>query len=151
MNIVETCPHCGNENEFENVAEDCWILPCKYCEKMIPLCDKCAFAHPDEELPCDDCIMCDCANFMNYLRGTVKIEQFLASLNPSLTDMTTGVPDGEVPTLQDYLDDKWGDDVNWDVKYWDIYRLVSETFLNSESPQQDCLDFVSQIIEKNKE
>lgn len=153
MGIVEICPHCDHENTFVNVTDDCWMLPCQDCGKVIPLCDKCATLHPNaEDRPCDDCIMCDCANFMNYLRGHNTVEDFLGALNPPLTDMTTGdIPEGTVLTLQDYIEDTYGDKVNWDVKYWDIYRLVSETFLNSGSSQQDCLDFVAQIVEKNKE
>ena len=151
MKVIEVCAHCDNENHFGNVPDDCWVLPCKDCGKVIPLCDKCASLHPDGSgRPCDDCIVCDLANFMNYLRGNATVEDFLASLNPSLTDMTTGVPEGETPTLQDYLDDTWGDAVNWDVKYWDIYRMVSETFLNAESSEQDCRDFVEQVVERNK-
>jgi hypothetical protein len=88
---------------------------------------------------------------MNYLKGFVTVEKFLESLNPPLTDMTTGVPDGSTPTLDDYINDTWGDSVNWDVKYWDIYRMVKECFLNEESTEEECRDVVQRIIEKNRE
>lgn len=149
MEVVEICPHCDTENEFIAAPEQ-MIGTCSKCGKRIVLCDKCCMLNPSlNDRPCDNCKFCDLANFMNYLKGFCTIERFLESLNPSLTDMTTGLPDGTVPTLDDYINDTYGDSVDWDVKYWDIYRMVSECFLNSDSSEADCKDFVQQVIEKN--
>ena len=149
---IEMCPHCDAENRYEGLAEDRMTAECKSCGKVIPLCDRCAAMHPNaEERPCSDCIFCDLANYMNCLRGKTTVEKFLAALNPPLTDMTTGLPEGGESTLQNYLDDAYGDAVNWDVKYWDIYRSVSECFLTKSSSEADCLDFVKDIVRRNKE
>ena len=154
MEVVETCPHCGHENTYGEVSDTMdtqMIGVCKSCGKSIVLCDKCVSLNPDESnRPCHDCPLCDLANFMNYLRGFNTIEEFLGSLNPTLTDMTTGLPDGEKATLEHYINDDLGYAVAWDVKYWDIYRLVKECFLNKESSEEDCRDFVFEIIEKNR-
>lgn len=151
IEVYEICPHCGKENHL-NAKDGQMIATCKRCGRRIVLCDKCVTLNPNvEDRHCENCKFCDLANFMNYLQGKATIEQFLESLNPALTDMTTGLPDGVKPTLEDYLNDTYGDDVNWDVKYWDIYRLVSECFLNDTSTEEDCRDFVQEIIEKNKE
>lgn len=150
VEIKETCPHCNTENNAL-VDEDAWTVECSGCGKRIVLCNKCMALHPDEnERPCEDCLMCDLANFMNYLKGGISIEKLLGSFNPPLTDMTTGIPVDGVASLDNYINDAYGDDVNWDVKYWDIYRMVSECFLNSESTEKDCLEFISDVIERNK-
>lgn len=155
MEVVEVCPHCDLENIYKDVSDTMdtqMIGTCAFCNKSIVLCDKCHTLHPDEkERPCDTCAYCDLANFMNYLKGLNTIEEFLGSMNPPLTDMTTGLPDGEEATLEHYINDDLGDDVLWDVKYWDIYRLVKECFLNKESSEDDCRDFVGEILAKNKE
>lgn len=155
MEVVEVCPHCDHENIYDDVSDTMdtqMIGNCAFCNKSIVLCDKCVKLHPDEnERPCDNCAYCDLANFMNYLKGLNTIEEFLGSMNPPLTDMTTGLPDGEKATLEHYINDDLGDDVLWDVKYWDIYRLVKECFLNKESSEEDCRDFVGEILAKNKE
>ena len=149
MTVIETCPHCETTNELV-ADENQMIAECSGCGKCIVLCDKCLALNPDvSNRPCDKCKFCDLANFMNHLRGFCTTEQFLAAMNPPLTDMTTGLPEGAKPTLYDYIDDTYGDDVNWDVKYWDIYRLVEECFLNASSSEDDCRDFVQEIIEKN--
>ena len=149
MTVIEVCPHCDTEHTFHALPEQ-MIGTCSNCGKRIVLCDKCCTLNPDEkDRHCDKCKFCDLANFMNYLKGFCTIDKFLESLNPALSDMTTGLPDGAVPTLEDYLNDAYGDSVNWDVKYWDIYRLVRECFLNEDSSEEDCRDFVQQIIEKN--
>ena len=151
IECIEECPHCGHENHWSGVGDDVWVKECAGCGKVIPLCDKCSSAHPDEaERPCADCIMCDTANYMNYLRGKVTVEEFLSSLEPPLTDMTSGLPEGARPTLDDYLGDAFGDDVMWDTKYWEIYRMVSECFLTKESGQNDFLQFVSEVVRRNR-
>lgn len=155
MKVVEVCPHCDLENIYKDVSDTMdtqMIGTCAFCNKSIVLCDKCNTLHPNEsERPCDTCAYCDLANFMNYLKGFNTIEEFLGSMNPPLTDMTTGLPDGVEATLEHYINDDLGDDVLWDVKYWDIYRLVKECFLNKESSEDDCRDFVGDILAKNKE
>ena len=153
MNITEWCPHCEIENDLEvsDTFETQMTTVCKGCGKVIDLCDKCAGLTGEDGRNCDKCPFCDLANFMNYLRGNATIEQLLSSLSPALTDMTTGLPDGVVPTLEDYLNDAYGDEVQWDVKYWDIYRMVKECFLNSESSEEDCRNFVETLITKNRE
>ena len=151
MTIIEVCPHCDTKHTFHALPEQ-MIETCPNCGKRIVLCEKCCTFNPDEnDRHCDNCKFCDLANFMNYLKGFCTIEKLLESLNPVLSDMTTGLPDGVTPTLEDYLNDTYGDAVNWDVKYWDIYRLVSECFLNEDSSEEDCRDFVQQIIKKNLE
>jgi hypothetical protein len=148
---IEWCPHCDTECTF-HPTEDQMIGTCTNCGRRIVLCDKCCELNPNVgDRQCEDCKFCDLANFMNYLKGFVTVEKFLESLNPTLTDMTTGVPDGCTPTLDDYINDTWGDSVNWDVKYWDIYRMVKECFLNEESTEEECRDVVQRIIEKNRE
>lgn len=149
--ITEVCPHCEHENTFV-VDEDVWTSVCAKCGNVITLCDKCAWLHPNaEDRKCDDCLMCDLANFMNYLKGGISIEKYLSSLNPSLTDMTSGLKEGQESTFDNYFNDVYGDDVLWDVKYWDIYRMVKECFLNKDSSEKDCLEFVSEIVKRNKE
>ena len=37
----ETCPHCGEENEFESVPENVFKARCKHCGEEIMLCGKC--------------------------------------------------------------------------------------------------------------
>lgn len=149
MDVVEICPHCDMENNIKAQPGQ-MIGTCSDCGRRIVLCDKCLSLNPDEaNRPCENCKFCDLANFMNYLKGFCTIEKFLESLNPSLTDMTTGLPAGAVATLDDYLNDTYGDDVNWDVKYWDIYRMVSDCLLNESSSEADCRDFVYEVIQKN--
>lgn len=152
MKITEWCPHCELENDLEvsDTLETQMTAVCKDCGKVIVLCDKCFAINGKDGRDCANCPFCDLANFMNYLKGNATVEQLLSLLNPSLTDMTTGLPDGVVPTLEDYLNDTYGDDVQWDVKYWDIYRMVKECFLNSESSEEDCRDFVASLIMKNR-
>lgn len=150
MDVYEICPHCGHENHIIPSQEQ-MIGVCEDCGRRIVLCDKCCQLCNNDGIDsrdCENCKFCDLANFMNYLKGFVTAEEFLSSLNPPLTDMTTGLPDGKIPTLEDYINDE-NDDVNWDVKYWDIYRLVKECFLNADSSEEDCKDFVQEIIEKN--
>lgn len=153
IEVVECCPHCDTENELEvsDTFETQMTTVCKGCGKVIVLCDKCACLKDVGSRHCENCPFCDLANFMNYLKGNVTIEQFIGSLNPVLTDMTTGLPEGVTPTLSDYLNDTYGDAVQWDVKYWDIYRMISECFLNSESSEDDCRDFVEELITRNRE
>lgn len=150
MTVIEVCPHCDTEHTF-HAPPNQMIGTCSNCGKRIVLCDKCCTLNPEEkDRPCDNCKFCDLANFMNHLKGFCTTEQFLAALNPSLTDMTTGLPEGATATLLDYLNDTYGDAVNWDVKYWDIYQLVDECFLNKDSSEEDCREFVQEIIEKNQ-
>lgn len=153
MKITERCPHCELENDLEvsDTLETQMTAVCKGCGKVIVLCDKCSSINGESDRDCANCPFCDLANFMNYLKGNATLEQLLSSLTPALTDMTTGLPDGVVPTLEDYLNDAYGDEVQWDVKYWDIYRMVKECFLNSESSEEDCRDFVETLITKNRE
>ena len=149
MVVIEVCPYCDTENTVQALPDQ-MIGTCSNCGRRIVLCDKCLALNPDENArPCDNCKFCDLANFMNYLKGFGTVERFLGTLNPPLTDMTTGLPDGVTATLEDYMNDAYGDDVNWDVKYWDIYRLVRDCFLNANSSEEDCRDFVQTIIEKN--
>lgn len=155
MDVVELCPHCDTENAVKaNPGQ--MITICKNCGKAIVLCDKCVSLHTDkdgkiEERDCSDCKFCDLANFMNYLKGFCTVEKFLENLNPPLTDMTTGLPMGISATLDDYLNDTYGDTVQWDVKYWDIYRLVKESVLDKDSSESDCREIVETIIKMNKE
>ena len=155
MEVIEVCPHCDHENTFKDVSDTMdtqMIGTCAACNKKIVLCDKCTSLNPDEAVRhCDNCPFCDLANFMNYLSGKNTIEQFFAALNPPLTDMTTGIPVGQEATLKHYINDDLGDGVNWDVKYWDLYRLVMECFLDKNSTEDDCRDFVAEIIQKNRD
>lgn len=37
----ECCPHCEEENEFENVPENVFKVKCKHCGEEMMLCAKC--------------------------------------------------------------------------------------------------------------
>ena len=155
MEVIEVCPHCDHENAYKDVSDTMdtqMTATCEKCGKTIVLCDKCTALHTDaDERPCDNCPYCDLANFMNYLKGFNTVEEFLGSLNPTLSDMTSGLPEGVEASLEHYLSDDLGDDILWDVKYWDIFRMVKECFLNKDSTEEDCRDFVGEIISKNRE
>lgn len=149
--FYEICPHCDEECEF-NLLPNQMIATCLHCGKSIVVCDKCCTLRPDvSDRPCATCTLCVVASFMNYLKGKETEQDFLESLNPPLTDTTIGLPEGAEPTLSDYLHDTYGEQVTWDVKYWDIVRMVAECPLDKESSAAECLSFVQRVIDKNNE
>lgn len=51
--VVECCPYCGEENEFEwNVEKDGYIAVCE-CGEKIFLCDECFHAEDNPNMECD--------------------------------------------------------------------------------------------------
>lgn len=151
MSGTADCPHCGKEFEFV-VEQSNHTTDCPNCNKRIPLCSKCTYENPNEaDRDCDNCIYVDLANYMNYLKGKCTIETLLGAMNPPMTDMTSGLAEGQESTFENYINDEYGDDVLWDVKYWECYRLVKECFLNQESSEEDCLEFLKELIDKIKE
>lgn len=53
--VVETCPHCMNENIYPmwNTEKAGYITKCKHCGKEIFLCDECLHAEENKEQKCD--------------------------------------------------------------------------------------------------
>jgi hypothetical protein len=55
VEIIETCPHCGHENTFENwdIEDRGYIAVCQKCHHQIMLCSECMRADGNEDLKCD--------------------------------------------------------------------------------------------------
>ena len=52
--VIETCPHCDNENNFEwDVDANGYIAECTECKRKIFLCDECLNSEDNEERKCD--------------------------------------------------------------------------------------------------
>ena len=66
LECVEVCPHCGNENVYENIDPVAvgYKMVCNGCGAEIMLCDECM--HADDN-PCGKC------NWHEEIRGGKKV------------------------------------------------------------------------------
>jgi hypothetical protein len=55
--VIEVCPHCDNENIYNNlnVKKNGYIAKCNDCEEEIFLCDECMHAKDNPTMSCNWC------------------------------------------------------------------------------------------------
>ena len=52
--VVEFCPHCDMENEFEwDIETQGYVSKCQHCGKKLMLCDECFHSDDNPEMKCD--------------------------------------------------------------------------------------------------
>ena len=65
VDIVELCPHCGEENNYASKAiGDAMIVKCRGCGRWIVLCDRC-----EDHTHCNKCGWCTVAKAWNVQEG----------------------------------------------------------------------------------
>lgn len=142
---TELCPHCDNEFEYI-IKENLHFANCPKCDKTIPLCSRC---EKNDAGNCADCIYCDTANFINYLRGKVTLHMFLNSLNPPIKDLSKSLDPNIDLSYDNYMNCDLDDKVVWDERYWSIYQYIIESMITIDTAESDIISFVETIIEKN--
>lgn len=71
--IVELCPHCGLEAEFEQAPYDaCWDK-CPHCGKIVHFCDECMFNHNDDCNPMNPTSYCH----EHYTKEPVGFKEYI--------------------------------------------------------------------------
>ena len=56
--IVEVCPHCDHEAEFNGVNLEAQYGSCPQCGKLVHFCDECMYNHDDHCNPMDPTSYC---------------------------------------------------------------------------------------------
>lgn len=68
IEAVEVCPYCESENVYRSRDPDSYIAVCKYCGRLIFLCDECSHAEDNPNMECD---WRECEGYNRCKRGVI--------------------------------------------------------------------------------